>query len=296
MKYKQIIEDKQAVAGVIEALLLVALVAIVISIIQLQYIPQIMEQREAEHMDEVSNQFSYLKAMIDIQALTGSMGTDVPLAYVPMTSQITLGSRELPYFITAPAYGGILVNSSGLSYISTEPDPLFREGQQKIIFPLSMIKFNADNSYFIDQTYVLEGGGIILSQIDGASVMRADPCISIKDLGYKIQVRMYLPNILGVTGKNATYGNGNCFVRTNYSHYESFSGPVHNIIFKSEYLNAWNESLNNLFGEEIHNSDVKVNITGNVVKMTSLKPETKPFYLEITVVNIFCQIGPGWVI
>ena len=55
---------KLAVAGVIEALLLVALASIILSTIQLVYIPQMMEEREAEHMDEVSNQFSSLKFMI----------------------------------------------------------------------------------------------------------------------------------------------------------------------------------------------------------------------------------------
>jgi len=295
MKYKQIIGEKQAVAGVIEALLLVALVAIVISLIQLQYIPQIMEQREAEHMDEVSNQFSYLKSLIDIQALTGSMGTDVPLAYVPMMAQITLGSRELPYFITAPAFGEISIHQDNGIQIETNPS-LSGGGTHKNIFPLTSIKYDADNSYFVDQTYVLEGGGIILSQPDGSSVMRADPGILINDSGQQINVRFYLPNIIGFAGKNSTYGTGKCFVRTNYSHYKTYSGPIHNFTIRSNYLNAWNESLNNLFGEEIYNSDVKVNITGNVVKMMSLKPETKPVYLEITVVDIFCQMGPGWII
>jgi len=308
MKCKKWTEKNQAVAGVIEALLLVALVAIVISIIQLQYIPQIMEQREAEHMDEVSNQFSHLKSLIDIQALTGTMGVDVPLSFVPMMEQITLGSREMPYFISAPAYGEMSVNNSGQSYITTEPDYLYYKGQQKNNFSLSMIKYSADNSYFIDQTYILEGGGIILSQSDESSVMRADPCISIKDAGNKIMVRWYLPNIIGVQGKNDTYGNGKCFVRTIYSDYQNFSGPLHNIIIKSDHLNAWNESLNRLFRDVMYddgdepspeNKTVDISITwyegNNVVKILSLHPESKPLYLSLMIVDIYCQIGPGWV-
>jgi hypothetical protein len=296
----KITKENHAVAGVIEALLLVALVAIVISIIQLQYIPQVMEQREADHMDEVSNQFSTLKSLIDIQALTGTMGVDVPLSYVPMMEQITLGSKEMPYFISAPAYGGLSVSNSGQSYITMEPpDYLYYTGQRNN-FSLSLIKYSADNSYFIDQTYLLEGGGIILSQSDGSSVMRADSCISIKDMGYQIVVRWYLPNIIGVQGKNDTYGDGKCFVRTNYSGYQNFSGPVHNIIIKSDYLDAWNESLVKIFSNEIINGDVNISITQyhgkDVVKIISLHPESKPLYLSLMVVDIFCQIGPGWVI
>ena len=46
MKNRKIIKEKHAVAGVIEALLLVGLVAVILSVIQLLYIPQVMEQRE----------------------------------------------------------------------------------------------------------------------------------------------------------------------------------------------------------------------------------------------------------
>jgi len=97
----KIINDKKAVAGVIEALLLVALVSIIISTIQLIYIPEIMKQRESDHMEEIENQFSFLKAVVDIQ----SMGKKD----VPITSTITLGSRELPYFVTARSFGELTI-------------------------------------------------------------------------------------------------------------------------------------------------------------------------------------------
>ena len=105
MKYKKFRVKNHAVAGVIEALLMVALVSIIISIIQLSYIPQIMEQREAEHMDQVSNQFSSLKSMIELQAITNSSA--------PISTMITLGSKELPYFITARSYGEISTVDEG---------------------------------------------------------------------------------------------------------------------------------------------------------------------------------------
>ena len=77
----------QAVAGVIEALLMVGLVAVIISIIQLNYIPQVMNQKEADHMDQVFNQMSSLKSMIDLQAMTQSS--------TPISSMITLSSSGL---------------------------------------------------------------------------------------------------------------------------------------------------------------------------------------------------------
>ena len=142
MKNKKFIKRKDAVAGVIEALLLVALVSIVISTIQLVYIPQTMEQREAEHMDDVENQFSYLKSVIDLQSLVKEN--------VPISSPITLGSRELPYFVTAKAFGqlDIIYGGSTDSKIMTD---------SSADIPLTSIKYEAFNSYFVDQTYILEG-------------------------------------------------------------------------------------------------------------------------------------------
>ena len=59
----KVFKDNKAVAGVIEALLIVALVSIIISTIQLIYIPEIMKQKEYDHMEEVENQFSFLTSL-----------------------------------------------------------------------------------------------------------------------------------------------------------------------------------------------------------------------------------------
>jgi len=107
MKHRKFIKENSAVAGVIEAILLIALVAIILSMIQLTYVPIMMEQKEADHMDEVSNQFSQLKSVIEIQSMMGAMGTGEPITYTPMSSPITLGSKELPYFVSARSSGQI---------------------------------------------------------------------------------------------------------------------------------------------------------------------------------------------
>ncbi|PNX50760.1 MAG: hypothetical protein BV458_12670, partial [Thermoplasmata archaeon M9B2D] len=57
-----------AVVGIVTAILLIGLVVLVLSIVQTVYVPQIMEQREAEHMDMVALQFAFLTSVIDNQA------------------------------------------------------------------------------------------------------------------------------------------------------------------------------------------------------------------------------------
>lgn len=53
MKQRRLGMQNKAVVGIIEALLMVVLGSIVLSVIQLVYIPEVMEQRESEHMELV---------------------------------------------------------------------------------------------------------------------------------------------------------------------------------------------------------------------------------------------------
>jgi hypothetical protein len=276
MKIKRFRNEKQAVAGVIEALLLVALVSIVISTIQLVYIPQVMEQREAEHMDQVSNQFSSLKSMIDLQAMTQSDA--------PIFSMITLGSRELPYFITAKAFGEVTIQDTEEWNISIDD----AEPGQQYFYKLTSIKYEAYNSYFVDQTYVLEGGGIIVRQPNGEPVMRVDPSITVENES-TITIDFDLPIIVGIPGKNVTYDYGKCFIRTNWSigGTDTILSGVESINISTEYPNAWNQSLYNMLGDNVNYSKGE-----NYVEITK---KSKDIGINIEYYYVTVQIGPGWI-
>jgi len=90
---------ENAQVGVIVAILMVSLLVAVLVLIQVYYVPNWMKDKESNHMDTVANQFSNLKFSIDLQA-TSSM-------YAPITTSITLGSKELPYFVSSRAFGSL---------------------------------------------------------------------------------------------------------------------------------------------------------------------------------------------
>jgi hypothetical protein len=287
MKNRKFGTHNQAVAGVIEALLMVALVSVVISMIQLIYIPQIMEQKEAEHMDLVSNQFSTLKSMIDLQGITRSSA--------PISSMITLGSRDLPYFITAKAFGEVSVKENPTYKITVLPPP---GSLPSGTVPLTSIQYAADNSYFVDQTYVLEGGGLIVQQPDGVPVMRADPSISSVNNTNTITLHFDLIHVITIPGKNSTNGEGNCFIRTNYSsnrtHFDTIQPGGHIRIYTA-YPNAWNESLNNLLGIYAVNGYINIAVAP-AQSYIEIIPGTKDILLQLNVIDIYVQIGQGWIL
>jgi hypothetical protein len=288
MMHKRYKMQSQAVAGVIEALLMVALVSTVIAIIQLQYIPQIMNQKESEHMDQISNQISTLKSMIDLQAITRSSA--------PISSMITLGSRGIPYFITANAAGELSVKENSAYNITLFPRP----GSLPLgVVPLTSIQYAADNAYFTDQTYILEGGGIIVEQPDGIPVMRADPSISSENKTSSIMINLTLPHIIAISGKSDTSGEGICFIRTNYSsdkiHLDNIPAGGYIRIYTA-YPNAWNESLYNLLGIYAVNGYIHITwVTAQPTSYIEIRPGTKDISLKLDVVNIYVQIGQGYV-
>jgi len=281
MKNKKLTKRKDAVAGVIEALLLVALVAVIISTIQLVYIPQMMEQRESDHMDNLENQFSYLKSVIDLQSMVKED--------VPISSPITLGSRELPYFVTARAFGqlDIIGEDRTDAYILTD----------FLNVSLTSIRYEAYNSYFTDQTYAIEGGCVIVKQPDGETV-KIEAGITTKNESSEIKIYFNLPIINGVPGKNSTAGYKNCFIRTNYSNQNPIPGGSASFIkIYTEYLDAWNVSFNKLLEKEVENGYIIIEKRPiGSEKYVSITPGIKSIYLELTLTYIGAQIGPGIVI
>lgn len=276
MGKKSLIKNNKAVAGVIEALLIVALVSIIISTIQLIYVPEIMKQREADHMEEVENQFSFLKAVIDIQSMDKQD--------VPITSTITLGSKELPYFVTARGFGELFIIGQDDSNFEINID----YGAK--IIPLTSIKYEALNSYYVDQIYALEGGCIILQQNDGETV-RVEPTITIQNRSNEINIFYDIPIIVGIPGKNYTNGYKNCFIRTNFSNTDddwiSYTN-ISNINITTNYAQAWYDLFEYIFEE-----NVNLNKGSSYIKLTKKSKLINLYYKET---YLYAQISPGWIL
>jgi hypothetical protein len=298
MKFKKLSSNNKALAGVIEALLIVALVAIIIAFIQQVYVPEIMKQKESDHMDQVANQFANLKSVIEIQAMTGA-DSDTQLAYTPISSPITLGSGRLPYFITTGASGSIQVfgeNDVNSKIVVNDPHPDFLNG-----IPLTSIKYTSQNYYFNNSNYINEAGGIILIQ-EEVEEMRINPAITVQNLSNEIKINFFLPIFLKVPGKDQDSGFKDSFIRTNFSNAYSTHEDTNtdSINIYSEYLDAWYFSLNNettgFLREYIENGYIDILYNeGAATPYIEISPGSKQIHLILDVVDLGVQIGPGFV-
>jgi len=277
MKIKKLYKNNFAVAGVIEFLLIVAMIAIIIGIIQYSYIPEFMKQRESDHLDEVENQFSFLKAIIDLQGTTKED--------IPVSSPITLGSNNIPYFVTLGALGEIHVIEDISYNINIDFDTL--------ILPLTAIEYTAHNYYYYGGNnifYSLEGGALILKQPDG-EVVKVEPSILIENLTNTINIYYDLPVIVGISGKKDTStSNEIAYVRTNYSssdtNYQSIS-DVTSIKINTKYPDAWYNLTENLL-------KTNVNLIKGIdnVEITQKAKIINFYYKRI---YIYAQLSPGFI-
>jgi hypothetical protein len=153
-KIRSIKTKDEAVAGIVVAVMIVGLVLAVVSIVQTIYVPKWMESREAEHMGVVSDQFSQLKFSIDTQIALKEN--------VPISSSITLGSRELGFFMSNKAFGRLALIPAGWDYRITRTVGDTYEDN------FGILRYTSENAYFLNQAYNYEIGGIILNQTQGS--------------------------------------------------------------------------------------------------------------------------------
>jgi len=276
MHLRKFKDSNYGVVGIVVAVLLVGLLVTFMSIIQVYYVPKWMKEKESEHMNVVSNQFSQFKFAIDTQTALEDEG-------IPMTSPFTLGSSELPFFMSMPAYGqlNIIDDTCNVTFY-------FYNGTQEE-HSLGIIVFSSINAYLGDQSFIYENGAIINSQSEGNIVsvkpfFKPDP---IDD--YNLTFRLI--DIESIGGKTTSQTSTDATsIQTEYSS-NSYNKSIKNVTeirISSNYLNSWylflNSTLKNVaWADPVEYSDhVRVNFNDNTT-------------IDLEKYEIWAQIGPGWI-
>ena len=114
-----------AQVGIIAAILIAALIVIILVIIQIEYVPNWVSDKEAEHMELVKNQLGILKSNIDTQCTDRSIN-------FPLSSPIKLGTEKIPFFMSSRSFGDIYIISHINSNFHIEIDA--KEGKIEQVF------------------------------------------------------------------------------------------------------------------------------------------------------------------
>lgn len=284
---KNLKNKDDAVVGVIIAVLLVGLILSIIVIIQTVFVPSWMEQIEAEHMDDVANQFAMIKFAIDTQSATGKN--------IPITTSITLGNKELPFFTSSRAFGFLRILDEDYAVNITN-------ATNTIEYLPEIIKYSSSNTYFLNIDYIYEGGAVITSQDEG-NVMFIKPnfFVDYDTVLGEVNISFTLSNIIGVGGKKSVSGYGTYPIQTNFSRSNStLITDVENIVITTSYPDAWRVFINGTLKqgglEYGSGNDFWITSTNDKVTVNFNSPPVSPkFDIFLDAIDIIAQVAPGWI-
>jgi hypothetical protein len=284
----------QAVVGVVTAILLTGVIVAVLALVQTVYVPKIMEQREAEHMDKVAEQFSYIASVIDGQAADKTTG-------IPIATSLTLGSKELPYLLSVRSYGSLELFSDTCSISLSNTTESGLELTSSI--PIGTIEYSSANAYFLDQSYAYEAGAMIVSQSQGSLMMIRPGFFVEYSENETVNISFDVVSISSIGQKTIAAGYGIYPIQTEY---KATSEPlnftkVQTLTLNTSYPNAWEIYLNRTlshtglnaqgYGSNYRFSETVQSLTIDFSTVSSPRNVSVVF----RIIDIAAQIGPGWV-
>ena len=288
IQMKKMKNSDDAVVGIVATFLIVGLIVTVISMIQAVYVPEWMEQTEADHMEVVADQFSQLKFAIDTQSAIKEPDT-------PISTSITLGNKELPFLTSSRAYGSLDILSD--ECMVTINDSNVTKSKS---YPLGVIKYSSANAYFLNQAYICEAGAVILSQSQG-NTMSIKPAFSVSyGYGSDINISFTIINISTIGEKRSIGGYGTYPIQTEFSNVDvtNFT-DVKNITIDTNYQKAWQKFINNTLinlGLNYDGYDTNFSISIDDDSMILKFNNSITVNLKLKHVTINAQIAPGWII
>ncbi len=285
-KIRKIKDQDKAVAGVVVAILLIGLFFTALGVIQSFYVPDWMKQKESEHIDDVANQFTQLKFAIDTTCVSEQRNAVI-------TSSITLGSKEMPYFSSSRAYGSLEINPNECKIILNDTI-----GNKKT-YLLGNIKYSSINAYFLNQDIMYENGAIILNQDKGNSLY-IQPDFYVEPSG---DFSFNLVQIIPKADKTSASGFGSYPIRIKFSESEDvFLYNLNNMTIFSPYVEAWKTFFENTFskysiGCSIDDiTDQNGDLTGIFIYNLDIDPDPNSILkpdIAIKKNNVLCQIAHG---
>ena len=265
-------KKNQGVVSIISAILLIGLIITVGVTIKTVYIPQWLEQREADHMQIVSSQFTQLKYALDIQT-TVETGTAI-------STYITLGSEEIPFFGLGKTY-------DSLEILPDSCEIIIKNSTDNYNFSLGTIKFTSSNLYFIDQSFIYEAGSLILRQ-QNSDTLNGKTYFSVVNF---TNISLSIVNISVNEGKIGISGFGTYPIYTEFLNSKEYVlTNLTNITINTKYPNSWKTFFNS---STLKYSGLTYTINETTDKITvDFSGSLGNIFLKV--VDINAQIGPGW--
>jgi len=278
MKLKKMKNSDNAVVGIVAAFLIIGLFIAVLSVVQTQYVPKWMKEKESDHMNVLADQFAQLNYAINTHVFNEK-------ANIPISTTITLGNKELPYLMSVRAFGQLnIINDGCIISINGTPN---------LNISIGTIKYNSYNNYYIDQNYIYECGGLILSQYSG-NALTIDPFFTCNFLD-NFEINFTTVNITTIGNKDTSLvGYGPTPIRTEYkSSDKTFIDNISYINITTNYITSWKNFINSSLINQnfVYGTNYIIEIIDN--KLIVHFVGTDKVLMNLNEVDIGAQIGHG---
>jgi len=273
-----------AVVGMVSAILIVGLIVAVIAVVQITYVPIIMKQREAEHMDKVTEQFGSLTSVIDGQAANGRLG-------IPIATFLTLGNKELPFLVSSKAFGSLeILDNARMINVTYKVNGTVKT------FRIGIITYSSTNAYYLDQSYTYEAGAMIVSQSQGNSMMcRPGFYVDYNSVTNILNISFDVVNISSFGKKTIAGGFGTYPIHTEFQDISTniLFTNVSNMTIVTPFSKAWLLFINrSLMAANLNHAGYLLTDTGQALTLDFLSYPNVNIIFKI--IDIRAQIGPGW--
>lgn len=288
MRMKKIKNSDDAVVGIVVTVLLIGLIMAAMVMVKTVYVPQWIEEKEAAHMEEVSNQFAMLKYALDIQSIVNQS--------TAISATITLGNKEIPFFDLGRTF-------DSLSIMEDSCTITVKSNTASSSYSTDAIKYSSRNLYFVDQSYVYEAGSLILSQ-SSSSILYGKPSFLVTEFGKNLSFTFV--NISGIAGRTSVSGYGNypIYLKViNPNNQYTEINNVTDITIVTNYADAWYIALNSSLMQSISGfeyegngvSKIGYNITSASDRVTLEFIDSSGDYVNLFIkeVDISAQIAFG---
>lgn len=162
------LRSESASATVVGAVLLLAIIVSVFSVVRIGYIPEWKNDAEYSHMNDVWGDMTEIKSKIDLMTII--LASD-PNSTNPITMNVPfhMGGGDVPFIGTIKSSGTLSVANNIERTMTITPVSDSNKTIPSI--PYGTVSYASQNRYYVDQNFIYEGGALILSQGEQSSMM-----------------------------------------------------------------------------------------------------------------------------
>lgn len=163
-----------ALSEVVGFVLLLGIIVVALSLYQLYGVPAVGRENEILHMNAVKDRFVDYKIALDSLWVNNRTGVLLSTAFDLGTDSAATGGRAFSFPLLTPAgSGGTISVKSGGANLTIEA-----AGDDPVIIPLGSLSYTSSNRYWVEQTWIYQGGAVFLSQ-EGGTTVRVGPSIAV---------------------------------------------------------------------------------------------------------------------